>query len=75
MVCFEDAPAVLEILREVSKELDTVFSLDVVNLVEPDGSVPMLSLLEKAGFKPSPNGKNNVRLGRHAFDFFGKDGS
>ncbi len=75
VVPFEDAPAVLDTLREVSEELDTVFSLDVINLVEPDGSVPMFSLLEEAGFKPSPNGKNNMGLGRPAFDFFGKDGS
>lgn len=70
-VPLENAPAILGTLREVSKELDTVFSLDVISLVEPDGSVPMFSLLEKASFNPSPNGKNNMGLGHPAFDFLG----
>jgi len=74
-VSLEDAPAVLDTLREVSKELSTVFSLDVISLVEPDGSVPMFLILEKAGFSPSPNGKNNTGLGRPAFDFFGDNTS
>ncbi|MFQ6014156.1 MAG: indolepyruvate ferredoxin oxidoreductase subunit alpha [Anaerolineae bacterium] len=71
----EDAPAILDTLREVSKELDTVFSLDVISLVEPDGSFPIFPLLEKAGLSPSPNGKNNMGLGRPAFDFFGDSAS
>lgn len=70
-VSLEEVPAILDSLREVSEELDTVFSLDIISLVEPDGSVPMFPLLEKAGFRPSPNGKNNVGLGRPASDFFG----
>jgi hypothetical protein len=70
-VPIENAPAILDTLREVSKELNTVFSLDVISLVEPDGSVPMFSLLRKAGFEPSPNGKSNMGLGHPAFNFFG----
>jgi ferredoxin len=65
----EHAPAVLKMLRQLSHEIDTVFSLDIINLVEPDGSVPMFEMLAAAGFTPSPNGKNNMGLGRPAFDF------
>ena len=65
----EDAPQVLETLREVSKEIDTVFSLDVISLVEPDGSVPMFPILEGYGIAPSLNGKNNMGLGRPAYNF------
>lgn len=73
VVLLEDAPAVLDTLRELSELLDTVFSLDVISLVDPDGSVPMFPLLEEAGFSPSPNGKNNMGLGRPVFDFSGED--
>lgn len=69
-VPLEDAPQVLETLRQVSKEIDTVFSLDVISLVEPDGSVPMYPVLEEIGITPSPNGKNNMGLGRPAYHFF-----
>jgi len=69
-VSLEDAPEVLDTLRRVSKEIDTVFSLDVISLVEPDGSVPMFGILEKSGIAPSPNGKNNMGLGRPAYHFF-----
>jgi hypothetical protein len=58
------AVALLEDLRAVSEEIDTVFSLGVVQLVEPDGSVPMLDMLRRGGFAPSPNGKHNMGLGR-----------
>lgn len=69
----EHAPALLETLRRVSSEIDTVFSLDIISLVEPDGTVPMFSMLAQAGFTPSPNGKNNVGLGRPTYNFFGGD--
>ncbi len=69
-VALEKAPQVLETLRQVSQEIDTVFSLDVISLVEPDGSVPFFPILENCGITPSPNGKNNMGLGRPAYHFF-----
>lgn len=68
-VPLEKAPAILEDLRAVSHEIETVFSLNAISLVEPDSSAPILSMLEKLGFQPSPNGKNNMGLGRPAYDF------
>lgn len=68
-VSLENASQVLETLRQVSSEIDTVFSLDVISLVEPDGSVPMFSILKDCGITPSPNGKNNMGLGRPAYSF------
>lgn len=70
-VSLDRAPEILRTIREVSQELDTVFSLDVINLVERDGSNPMFEMLRSEGFTPSPNGKNNMGLGEPAFDFFG----
>jgi hypothetical protein len=68
------ALALLKDLRAVAAELDTVFSLNVTQLVEPDGCVPMLGMLRAEGFNPSPNGKNNVGLGQPAYDFDGTEG-
>ncbi len=69
----EEAPRVLQALREVSQEIDTVFSLDVISLVEEDGSFPMFDVMQTVGMTPSPNGKNNMGLGRPAYDFSGED--
>ena len=60
----EVLPSVLETLRGVSAEIDTVFSLDLISRVEPDGTVPAAGLLEALGASPSVNGKTNVGLGR-----------
>lgn len=60
----------LQDLRKVADELETVFSLDIISLVDPDGHIPMYPLLEEADFQPSPNGKINMGLGRPAYRFF-----
>jgi hypothetical protein len=51
-------------LKEVSAEIDTVFSLGITNLVHEDGTIPVLSVAQEAGFVPLPNQKTNVGLGR-----------
>ena len=55
---------VLKAIKEVSGELETVFSLEICCTAEEDGSFPMYDLLDDAGFTPSPNGKTNIGLGR-----------
>jgi hypothetical protein len=67
----ERAPDILRTLQEVSHKLETVFSLDIISLADPDGSIPMYKMLEKTSVSPSPNGKNNMGLGRPAFSFLG----
>ncbi len=54
----------LNVLREVSQRIDTVFSLSVAARVSEDGSVPTVAIAERAGFTPRPNTKTNVGLGR-----------
>ncbi len=54
----------LNVLREVSKRIDTVFSLSVAARVSEDGSIPTVAIAERAGFFPRPNTKTNVGLGR-----------
>jgi hypothetical protein len=55
---------VLDSLKKVSQEIDTVFSLDLITRVNPDGSFPTDSILKKAGIWVAPNGKTCVGLGR-----------
>ncbi len=56
--------AVLDALRDVSGELETVFSLDLISRFEADGSLPVLKRLRAMGLEPRPNAKVNLGLGR-----------
>ena len=58
----------LEAIRALSTQIDTVFSLDLISRVDPDGSLPVLSIAAEAGFFPRPNTKTNVGLGRPLFE-------
>jgi hypothetical protein len=55
---------VITALQEVAKEVDTVFSVEVINRADPDGSYPLLKLLDEMGIPHYINGKQNVGLGR-----------
>lgn len=63
-VPLEKLPDLFEILKRVSTEVETVFSLDLVTKVEPDGSIPTDTYVRQAGLAVAPNGKTNVGLGR-----------
>jgi NAD-dependent dihydropyrimidine dehydrogenase PreA subunit len=54
---------VLNILKEVSEEIDTVFSLCVINRCRGH-HIPFKTRMEEAGYTPRINGKTNVGLGR-----------
>ena len=54
----------LETIRDISTEIDTVFSLDLACRLEADGTNPVTALAAEAGFTCSLNGKTNVGLGR-----------
>lgn len=60
-------PAILTRLREVAEEVDTVFSVDLICKVEPDGSVPTTAMMEELDIPISINGKSNCGLGRPLF--------
>jgi len=55
---------VLATMKEVSKQIDTVFSVDCICKAEPDGSFPVKKILAEVGITPYINGKQNVGLGR-----------
>jgi NAD-dependent dihydropyrimidine dehydrogenase PreA subunit len=60
----EQLPELFKILKKVAKEIETVFSLDLVSRVNPDWTVPTVAYAERSGLWVSPNGKMNVGLGR-----------
>lgn len=67
-VKLENVQTVLKKIAEVSKEIDTVFSLDIASKVAADGTIPHVKLVEELGFWISPNGKTNVGLGRPLYE-------
>ena len=60
----EKLPRVLEVLDLVSKEINTVFSGDIISRIGADGSVPYIRVLQDMNRFLSINGKSNVGLGK-----------
>ncbi len=56
-------PGLIADLKEAQKQIDTVFSIDVICQLE-DGKIPVYDLLKEAGAEPRPNGKTNIGIGR-----------
>jgi hypothetical protein len=59
----EQVPAILQIIRSVSRELDTVVAVGVSTRCDPSGNDPLADLLEQEGY-PAYRGKTNLGLGR-----------
>jgi len=55
---------ILQKLKEVTPKIETVCSLGLISLLGPDGSAPAVEAARRAGFRPRPNTKLNVGLGR-----------
>ncbi len=55
---------ILEVIREVEKEIDTVFTVGIITRIQEDGTIPVINLLEDQGFNVRPNAKINIGLGR-----------
>ena len=66
----EKLPEVLKVLQEAARKVDTVFSVEVITKVPPEGEIPIVPVLEKLGFWYSVNSKNNMGLGDPAFKFY-----
>ena len=63
----EKGPAVLKSLQESTQKIDTVCSVVMADLVEPDESVPLEKTLTELGIFHRINGKTNIGLGRPKF--------
>lgn len=57
-------PEALNVIKNVSYQIDTVFSLDLACRVSEQNLLPAAELARENGFELSLNGKTNVGLGR-----------
>ena len=64
MAPVDKLPKVLEVLDSVSREVNTVFSGDIITRVGPGGSVPYQAMMREMNRFLSINGKSNVGLGK-----------
>ena len=64
MTPVERLPQILRVLDRVSREINTVFSGDMITRIGPDGSIPSVNHLREMNRFISLNGKSNVGLGR-----------
>jgi hypothetical protein len=62
-VPIEKVPAVLKVVREVSRRVDTVVAVGVSTRCDPDGSEPLREMLAREGYQ-AYRGKTNLGLGR-----------
>jgi hypothetical protein len=69
----EKLPEVLKVLREVAQKVDTVFSVEVITKVPPEGEIPIMPVLDELGYWYSVNSKNNMGLGLPAYKFYPSD--
>jgi NAD-dependent dihydropyrimidine dehydrogenase PreA subunit len=62
----ERLPHILQAIKEVAKEVDSVFCLDVFTIVEPGLEIPqeVLKMIKAAGLTWRPNAKVNMGLGK-----------
>jgi Pyruvate/2-oxoacid:ferredoxin oxidoreductase delta subunit len=66
----ENLAGILAVLKQVAEEVDTVFTVEVITKVPPEGEVPIDPILKKEGYWYSINSKNNMGLGEPAFKFY-----
>ncbi len=64
ITALDKTPQVMQALKELEQEVDTVFTVAVMSRVNEDRSVPVLPYLQEMGLTPRPNAKINVGLGR-----------
>jgi hypothetical protein len=60
----ENIPEVIRVLRQVEKQIDTVFSLGIICRFDQDGTIPVINVLESQGVRVRHNAKINVGIGK-----------
>ena len=55
---------VLEVIREVGNEIDTVYSVGVVSRIKENNTTEVVNRLSQLGFDVRPNAKINIGLGK-----------
>ena len=64
LVPIANVPEVVDELKEVAKDIDTVFSIGIICKVEKDLSIPVIPILEQRGYFVKPSAKTNIGLGK-----------
>ena len=67
----ENLPKVLETVKKAAEKVESVFTVEIISKVPPEGEIPIIPILEKLGYWYSINSKNNVGLGDPQFKFYG----
>lgn len=55
---------ILEVIKDLDKKIDTVFSVGIVTRVRESGDIPIIDIITQEGFKVRPNAKINIGLGK-----------
>ncbi|MFX1572447.1 MAG: 4Fe-4S binding protein [Promethearchaeota archaeon] len=55
---------VLDLIKDIDKRIDTVFSVGIVSRIIESEKVQIINLLKQEGFNVRPNAKVNIGLGR-----------
>jgi len=63
-VKIEGLEKALQVIQEVSKEIDTVFSLGLVTRMQDGFTSPIAPIIDKMGLETRPNAKINLGLGK-----------
>jgi hypothetical protein len=66
----EKLPEALKALQRAAEKVESVFTVEVITKVTPDGDVPIKPVLEEMGIWYSINSKNNVGIGEPFFNFY-----
>ena len=56
--------AILKIIKEVDKIIETVFSVGIITRVTQENEILLIDLVEREGFSIQPNAKINIGLGK-----------
>jgi Fe-S-cluster-containing hydrogenase component 2 len=64
MVKEEKLEEILQVIREISNKIETVFSMSVISRVDTGGKIPISRIVEKAGYSVRLNMKTNLGLGK-----------
>ena len=57
-------PQILEVIRKVDKEIETVFSVGIVSRIKDNNTKEIMNRVSQLGFQVRPNAKINIGLGR-----------
>jgi len=67
----EKLPEALLALQQAAERVESVFTVEVITKVTPEGEVPIKPILDEMGLWYSINSKNNLGIGLPSYDFYG----